>query len=416
MEDVFIIGTSCTAFGKRPEDSFKDLSREAYLEVLADAGLADGGAIEQAWFGNCGMGSFGQRNIRGQVCFTPLVREGLFPERVPMINVEGGCATASMALHGAYKDILSGQVDMALAIGVEKTFFAGDPAKTLEIFEGGIDQLNPEEWMAYYQAAGEQSGKPFQPNAEGGTLFMDTYAMQAAHHMKRFGTTAEQIAVGASKNHAMGALNPKAQYRFEVSPEQVLQDRMVSWPLTRAMCSPIGDGAAAALLCSARALQGLPAATRERAIRVRASVLSGGKYRDLNEPGLSHIAAQKAYRASGMRPQDIDVAEVHDATSFCEIYQSEMLGFCEIGQGGAWVASGASSLGGALPINTSGGLVSKGHPVGATGLSMIHELCGQLRGEAGPRQVEGADIALAENGGGVVGFDEAACAITILQR
>jgi acetyl-CoA acetyltransferase len=416
MEDVFIIGTSCTAFGKRPEDSFKDLSREAYLEVLADAGLADGGAIEQAWFGNCGMGSFGQRNIRGQVCFTPLVREGLFPERVPIINVEGGCATASMALHGAYKDILSGQVDMALAIGVEKTFFAGDPAKTLEIFEGGIDQLNPEEWMAYYQAAGEQSGKPFQPNAEGGTLFMDTYAMQAAHHMKRFGTTAEQIAVGASKNHAMGALNPKAQYRFEVSPEQVLQDRMVSWPLTRAMCSPIGDGAAAALLCSARALQGLPAATRERAIRVRASVLSGGKYRDLNEPGLSHIAAQKAYRASGMRPQDIDVAEVHDATSFCEIYQSEMLGFCEIGQGGAWVASGASSLGGALPINTSGGLVSKGHPVGATGLSMIHELCGQLRGEAGPRQVEGADIALAENGGGVVGFDEAACAITILQR
>lgn len=416
MEDVFIIGTSCTAFGKRPEDSFKDLSREAYLEVLADAGLDDGGAIEQAWFGNCGMGTFGQRNIRGQVCFTPLVREGLFPERVPMINVEGGCATASMALHGAYKDILSGQVDMALAIGVEKTFFPGDPAKTMEIFEGGIDQLNPEEWMAYYQAAGEQSGKPFQPNAEGGTLFMDTYAMQAAHHMKRFGTSAEQIAVGASKNHAMGALNPKAQYRFEVSPEQVLQDRMVSWPLTRAMCSPIGDGAAAALLCSARALQGLPAATRERAIRVRASVLSGGKYRDLNEPGLSHIAAKKAYRASGMRPQDVDVAEVHDATSFCEIYQAEMLGFCEIGQGGPWVASGASSLGGALPINTSGGLVSKGHPVGATGLSMIHELCGQLRGEAGARQVRGADIALAENGGGVVGFDEAACAITILQR
>jgi acetyl-CoA acetyltransferase len=416
MEDVFIIGTSCTAFGKRPEDSFKDLSREAYLEVLADAGLADGDAIEQAWFGNCGMGSFGQRNIRGQVCFTPLVREGLFPERVPMINVEGGCATASMALHGAYKDILSGQVDMALAIGVEKTFFPGDPVKTMEIFEGGIDQLNPEEWMAYYQAAGEQSGKPFQPNAEGGTLFMDTYAMQAAHHMKRFGTTAEQIAAGASKNHAMGALNPKAQYRFEVSPEQVLQDRMVSWPLTRAMCSPIGDGAAAALLCSARALQNLPAATRERAIRVRASVLSGGKYRDLNEPGLSHIAAQKAYRASGLGPQDIDVAEVHDATSFCEIYQAEMLGFCELGQGGAWVASGASSLGGALPINTSGGLVSKGHPVGATGLSMIHELCGQLRGEAGARQVQGADIALAENGGGVVGFDEAACAITILQR
>ena len=416
MEDVYIIGVSCTAFGKLPHRSFKDLSREAYLEVLRDAGLDSGDAIEQAWFGNCGMGSFGQANIRGQVCFTPLVREGLFPERVPMINVEGGCATASMALHGAYKDILSGQVDMALAIGVEKTFFPGDPAKTLEIFEGGIDQLDPQEWMDYYRAAGEASGKPFQPHAAGGTLFMDTYAMQAAHHMKRFGTTQAQIAFGAAKNHTMGALNPKAQYRFELTPEQVLQDREVSWPLTRAMCAPIGDGAAAALLCSARALGHLPAATRERAIRIKASVLSGGKYRDLNEPGLSQVAAQKAYRMSGLTPADIHVAEVHDATSFCEIYQAEMLGFCALGQGGAFVASGATALGGRLPINTSGGLVSKGHPVGATGLSMIAELCAQLRHESGARQVQGADVALAENGGGVVGFDEAACAVTILQR
>lgn len=416
MEDVYIIGVSCTAFGKLPHRSFKDLSREAYLEVLRDAGLDSGDAIEQAWFGNCGMGSFGQANIRGQVCFTPLVREGLFPERVPMINVEGGCATASMGLHGAYKDILSGQVDMALAIGVEKTFFPGDPAKTLEIFEGGIDQLDPQEWMDYYRAAGEASGKPFQPHAAGGTLFMDTYAMQAAHYMKRFGTTQAQIAFGAAKNHAMGALNPKAQYRFELTPEQVLQDREVSWPLTRAMCAPIGDGAAAALLCSARALRNLPAATRERAIRIKASVLSGGKYRDLNEPGLSQVAAQKAYRMSGLTPADIHVAEVHDATSFCEIYQTEMLGFCALGQGGAFVASGATALGGRLPINTSGGLVSKGHPVGATGLSMIAELCAQLRHESGARQVHGADVALAENGGGVVGFDEAACAVTILQR
>ncbi len=416
MQDVYVIGVSCTAFGKQPQRSFKDLTREAYLDVLADAGLADGSLIEQGWFGNCGMGTFGQRNIRGQVCFTPLVREGLFPERVPMINVEGGCATATMAFHGAYKDILSGQVDVSLAIGVEKTYFEGDAAKTLEIFEGGIDQLDPQEWMAYYQAAGEASGKPFNPNGAGGTLFMDTYAMQAAHHMKRYGTQREHIAFAASKNHAMGALNPKAQYRFEVTPEQVLEDREVSWPLTRAMCSPIGDGAAAAILCSERALQNLPAATRERAIRVRASVLTGGKYRDLNEPGLSHVAAQKAYRVSGLTPNQIDVAEVHDATSFCEIYQAEMMGFCEMGQGGAFVASGATALGGKLPINTSGGLVSKGHPVGATGLSMIYELCGQLRGESGARQVAGADIALAENGGGVVGFDEAACAITILQR
>ena len=416
MEDVYIIGVSCTPFGKQPERTFKDLTRQAYLEVLADAGLADGGPIEQAWFGNCGMGSFGQRNIRGQVCFTPLVREGLFPERVPMVNVEGGCATASMALHGAWKDILSGQADMSLAIGVEKTFFPGDAARTQEIFEGGIDQMDPAEWMAYYGAAGEACGKPFAPHDGGGTLFMDTYAMQAAYHMKAFGTTREQIAFGASKNHAMGALNPKAQYRFEVTPQQVLDDRMVSWPLTRAMCAPIGDGAAAALLCSAWALAGLPGAVRERAVRVRASVLTGGKYRALDEPGLSQVAARRAYALAGVQPQDIDVAEVHDATAFCEIYQAEMLGFCTVGAGGAFVGSGATALGGQIPVNVSGGLVSKGHPVGATGLSMVYELTAQLRGECGARQVAGADLALAENGGGVIGFEEAACAITLLQR
>ena len=416
MQDVFIIGTSCTRFGKRPEASFKDLTREAYLAVLRDAGLDDGGAIANAWFGNCGMGSWGQRNVRGQVCFTPLVQDGMFPERVPMINVEGGCATASMALHGAWKDVLSGTAALSLAIGVEKTFVPNDAARTQEIFDGGIDQLDPADWMAYYAAAGAQAGKPFNPKDGGGTLFMDTYAMQAAWHIKHHGTTPAQIAAGASKNHAMGAKNPLAQYRFEVSPEQVLADRLVSWPLTRSMCAPIGDGAAAALVCSAAFLKTLPGEVRERAVRIRASVLTGGKYRRLDEPGLSQLAAQRAYAMAGLTPQDIDVAEVHDATSFCEIYQAEMLGFCPIGQGGAYVASGATALGGERSINLSGGLVSKGHPVGATGLSMIHELALQLRGEAGERQQPHAVVGLAENGGGVIGFDEAACAVTILER
>ncbi len=416
MSNVYVIGVSCTPFGKQADKTFKDLTREAFMGLLADTGADVAQQIEQAWFGNCGMGTFGQRNIRGQVCFTPLVREGIFPERVPLINVEGGCATASMAFHGAYKDILSGECDLSLAMGVEKTFFPGDPERTMEIFQGGIDQLDPQEWQAYYLKAGEQSGKPFVTNSGGGTLFMDTYAMQAAYHMKTFGTTREQIAYASSKNHAMGALNPNAQYRFTITPEEVLNDREISWPLTRAMCSPVGDGAAAALLCSERFLRELPQRVQERAIAVKASVLTGGKYRDLAEPGLSHVAAKKAYAKACLKPSDIDIAEVHDATSFCEIYQAEMLGFCEVGQGGAYVASGATSLGGDLPINLSGGLVSKGHPVGATGLSMIYELVTQLRGEAGSRQSEGANIALAENGGGVIGFDEAACSITILQR
>lgn len=415
MSSVYVIGTSCTPFGKQPDKSFKDLAREAYLQVLADAGLDDGGAIEQGWFGNCGMGSFGQANIRGQVCFTPLVRERLFPERAPMINVEGGCATASMAFHGAWKDVLSGQSGLSLAIGVEKTYVPNDPPRTQEIFNGGIDQLDRGEWMDYYTRAGEAAGKKFEPNAGGGTVFMNTYAMQAAYHMKTYGTTQRQIAVGASKNHAMGANNPLAQYRFEVSPEQVLADRVVSFPLTRAMCAPIGDGAAAALLCSERFLGSLPARARERAVRVRASTLSGGKYRALDEPGLSRVAAERAYRAAGIAPSDLDLAEVHDATSFCELYQCEMLGFCAPGKGGPFVESGATTLGGRLPVNVSGGLVSKGHPVGATGLSMIHELALQLRGEALERQVRGARLALAENGGGVIGFDEAACSIIILE-
>ncbi|OYU65321.1 MAG: thiolase, partial [Burkholderiales bacterium PBB5] len=200
-----------------------------------------------------------------------------FPERVPMINVEGGCATATMALHGAWKDVLSDTAELSLAIGVEKTFVPDSvPDAALrqqEIFDGGIDQLDPAEWMAYYARAGDEAGKPFNPKDAGGTLFMDTYAMQAAWHMKTHGTTAAQIAAGASKNHAMGAKNPLAQYRFEVSPEQVLADRMISAPLTRAMCAPIGDGAAAALVCSGAFLHSLPKAVQARAVRIRASVL-----------------------------------------------------------------------------------------------------------------------------------------------
>ncbi len=415
MQDVYIIGTHSTPFAKYPKKSFKDLARETYLGVLADAGLENGDDIEFAWFGNCGMGSWGQPNVRGQVCFTPLVREGLFPERVPMINVEGACATASMALHGAWKDILSGQTQVSLAVGVEKTFIPDEPEKTFALFAGGIDQLDPREWQDHYAAAGDKAGKPFE-TGPGRTVFMDTYAMQACHHMKRFGTTQRQIAVGAAKNHNNGAMNPNAQYRFEMSVDDVLADREVSYPLTRAMCAPIGDGAAAALVCSADYLAAQPAAVRDRAVKLRASAIAGGKYRDLDEPSLTRPAAQKAYDMAGLTPDDINVAEVHDATSFCEVFQVEMLGFCADGEGGRFVEDGNTMLDGRIPINTSGGLVSKGHPVGATGLSMIHELAQQLRGEAGPRQVKDARRALAENGGGVIGFEEAAVCISILER
>ena len=416
MTDAYIIAAAATRFGRQPDVSEKQLARQVYLDVLTDAGWVTGDDIDIAYFGNCGMWVVGQGSVRGQVCFTPLVADGLFPERVPMVNVEGACATASMVLHMAARDVLSGQSRVALAVGVEKTFYPDRPELTARLYDGGIDRFDPHEWQDYYKAAGTAAGKPFEPGP-GRTIFMDTYAMQACYHMKRYGTTQAQIAAAAAKNHAHSVHNAKAQYRKAMSVEEVLADKPISYPLTRSMCSPIGDGAAAAIVCTKDVLDGLPAEVRDRAVRIAAFQLSGGKDRTLDEDGLSRIAGDRAYARAGITPGHIDVAEVHDATAFCELYQAEMLRFCGEGEGGPFVESGAASVGGTLPINTSGGLVSKGHPVGATGLSMIYELVSQLRGETEQgRRVPGAEWALAENGGGVMGFDEAACAVTILHR
>jgi acetyl-CoA acetyltransferase len=414
--NAYVIATSCTPFGKYPNKSFKELTREAYLPLLKDAGLDDGSRINTSWFSNVKMEMFKQPNIRGQVCFSGLVEEGLFPQYAPMINVEGACASGSLAFQGATRDVLSGVADLALAIGVEKTYIPDDPKRQYELFTGGLDQMDPEIWLEYFRKAGEKIGRPFTFNEGGGSLNMDTYAIQAAHHMKKYGTTQKQFAIAASKTHRFGSQNPLAQYRFEVSVDKAMADREISFPLTRSMCAPIGDGAAAALVCSEKFLATLPAEVRERAVKVKAAVAANGKYRDIDEPGVSHVLAKRAYAAAGIGPQDVNLAEVHDATTYGEISQPENLGFCAFGEGGKFHESGASDLGGRLPINTSGGLISKGHPVGATGLSMVHEITTQLRGDAGERQVKGAHIGLAENAGGTMGFDDAICAITILER
>lgn len=415
MRDVFLIGVYSTVFCKAPERSVKDLTRDAYEAVLLDAEMDDGERIECAWFGNCGMWVEGQGSIRGQVCLAPLVQEHRFPAHVPVINVEAGCATGSLALSAAFKEIAGGHAETCLAMAVEKTFYPEFPERSHALYNGGIDQYDVRARDAFYQQAAAGIGMQFAPAADH-TIFMDTYALQANWHMRTFGTTQRQIAAGAAKNHNHGAMNPKAQYRFTMTVDEVLADRPVSYPLTRAMCSPLSDGAAAAILVSAERIKQLSPRVRERAIRIAGMGLSGGTLRGLDELGLSRYAALSAYRQARLGPADIDVAEVHDATSYCEIYQAEMLEFCPIGAGGAFVGGGATTLGGKLPINTSGGLVSKGHPVGATGLSMIYELTQQLRGECGDRQVADARIALAENGGGVLGFDEAACVVTILTK
>lgn len=414
-EAVYIIGTYSTPFRRWPDKGFKQLTREAYLGAAQDARLQDPQVIEAAWFGNCVMHYWGQPLVRGNVSFIPLVREGLFRDRAPVINVEGACATGSLALSGAYKEIRAGDADVTVAVGVEKLYDAANPSAILPEFGKGADQLDPQEWIEHYKRIGARLGQPFAPEPDR-SVAMDTYSMQARVHMHRYGTTREQIAAACAKTHTNGSLNPLAQYRFAMTPQQVLADRMVSDPLTRAMCAPVGDGAAAAVLCSERFLRNQPPSVRERAIKIRALALSGGKYRAEDEPGLSRAAADRAYESADLTPQDIDVAEVHDATSFCEIYQTEMMRFCPEGQGGPFVASGATALDGQVAVNPSGGLVSKGHPIGATGLSMCHELASQLRGEAGERQVRNARIGLQQNGGGIIGLEEALCAVAIYER
>jgi acetyl-CoA acetyltransferase len=420
--NVYMIGSYSTQFRKWPEESFRDLTRDAVSGVLTDAGMDDGREIELAWFGHTGVGGWPTPSIFGQMCLIPLIQEGALSRGLPIFNVENACATGSTAFHGAWKDVLSGQSQLSLAVGVEKVINPNlTKEEVLKSFSGGGPPPGPtrqefaKENMDQYALAADFTGIPL-GSGEGRTVFMDTYAQQAQVHMKKYGTTQRQIAVSASKNHNYGALNPKAQYKFEMTVDDVLADRVVSPPLTRSMCAPIGDGAAAALVCSEAYLKNAPAAVRDRAVRVAASAFSSGTFRAIDEPGLSRVAADRAYAQAGLAPADIDVAEVHDATSFCEIFQCEMMRFCPDGEGGPFVESGATGPGGKIPVNTSGGLVSKGHPIAATGLSMIYELVTQLRGEAGERQVEGAELALQENGGGVMGLEEAVCSVIILAR
>ncbi|HEU5094598.1 MAG TPA: thiolase family protein, partial [Reyranella sp.] len=249
MRDVYMVGAYTTAFKKHPGMTFGDLAREAYLGTLADAGMKTGADIESGWLGNCGMGFWGQNSIRAQALFQPLVEEGLFPERVPMFNVENACATASTAFMGAWKDVLARTHELSFCIGIEKLFSPDAPDRTANLFNQGYITSQHDRLVREMDRVGEMIGAKFAPGDDR-TIFMDTYAMQAKWHMWKYGTTQEQIAAGAAKNHNYGALNDKAQYRFQMTTQSVLEDRPVSYPLTRAMCAPIGDGAAAALLCS----------------------------------------------------------------------------------------------------------------------------------------------------------------------
>ncbi len=417
MRDVHIVAVGMMPFGKYPDLQIKQLTAGAIEHLMADSPIPISD-IEAAWMSNSGWGmATGQHCIRGQVALAPLGFEG-----IPIMNVENACAGGSSALHGAFLGVASGAYDIALAVGAEK--LSAPPGATKEQKQAGfrgfisgtdvevttklIEQLQAEadRKRAEAEARGESPGGKGSDRSP----FMDIYSMAARSHMERYGTTQEQLAIIAAKNHHNGSLNPDAQYRFDMTPQEVLDDRVVSFPLTRAMCAPMGDGAAAALLVSGDALARLEDA---RAVRVRASVITSGS---LTDPDIGDRAGDRAYEIAGVGPDDIDLAEVHDATAFGELTQTERLGFCPVGEGGPYAASGATSLGGARPVNTSGGLECRGHPIGATGIAQVAEIVTQLRGEAGERQVEGARIGLTENGGGFLGFGEAAVAVHILER
>jgi len=244
---------------------------------------------------------------------------------------------------------------------------------------------------------------------------MDMYADKCRAHMQAFGTTQEDLAVIASKNHNHSVHSPYAQYRKPMSVEEVLAGRPVVYPLTAPMCAPVGDGGTAAVLCSGEFLKRLKEA---RPVKIRASVLGSGADRPpgFGPDDISARVSRQAYEIAGVGVEDIDVLELHDATSMGEILEFEGLGFCPRGEAAAVARTGATSLGGKIPVNPSGGLVSKGHPLGATGIGQIVEIVTQLRGEAGKRQVEGARIGMTQNGGGAVGVEEASLTIHIFEK
>jgi len=414
MDDVYVIGVSMTPFGRYLEKSVKQLTVEAVTGALADAAI-DKNAVGAAYFANTTQGVIeGQHLVPGEIALREYGFEG-----IAMVNVENACASASSAFHGAYLSVKAEMCDVALAIGADK-MYADDKAKSFAIFDGAWDVHDVAGTIAGLDAMGAGVEPPpgtILPNSAR-SPFMDVYANFAKFHMKTFGSTQRQFAAVAAKNHQHSTLNPLAQYRTSYSVDEILDARIVSWPLTLPMCSPISDGAAAAILCGADYLATLDAETRARAVRIGACEIGTGVTRTAAEveKHITHLTANRAYDRAGVGPEDISVAEVHDATAFGEVTQTENLGFCEFGAGGWLAEQGDTALGGRIPINPSGGLESKGHPIGATGLGQIHELTLQLRGDAGPRQVDDARLAIAENGGGIYGIEEAVCCITILAR
>jgi acetyl-CoA acetyltransferase len=396
VNEVWIRGAAMTRFGKHLERSARDLVEEAVAAALADAEI-EPADVEAAYVGNAVSGLMsGQESIRGQVV---LRHTGLLG--VPIVNVENACASSSTALHLGWQAVASSMYDCVVVVGYEK-LYDQDKAKSFRAFNASMD-------LAELQSR-------FGANAgQGRSVFMDLYASFSDEdgHGRSEASSAdpEALALVAVKNHHHGALNPFSQYREEVSVEQVLRARPVAGPLTLLMCSPLSDGAACLVLTSKNTRR-----SRTGGVRIQASVLTSGRGDDTTSAGAVERAASRAYEISGVGPAEYDVVELHDATAIAELNLYEELRLCPPGDAARMVRDRVTWLGGPQPVNPSGGLLSRGHPIGATGAAQVVELAWQLEGRCGARQVADARVALAQNAGGWVGTDAAACAVHVLER
>ena len=386
-EPAIVAGVGMHEFGRFPDASLKDLARVAIARALDDAGLGVKD-VDAVYSSNALAGVLqGQEQIRGQS-----VLRDVGVDRVPIVNVENACAGASTAFAQAVLAIRAGAARAVLAVGFEKMFVA-DTARSLDALESAAD---------------------IETVAGLGLQFTAIYAMRIRRKLDAGDLEPRHLVDVAVKSHRNGSLNPYAQFQKVFSADEIVSSRPIADPLTLLMCSSICDGAAAAVLVAADH----PAVSSSHpAVRVRASVVgSGYAHVDSGDPSIITLCAESAYKQAGIGPEDLDIAEVHDAMAPGELLYYEQLGLCEPGGAGELLDSGATQIGGAIPVNTSGGLCSRGHPVGATGLAQIAEIVWQLRGEAGERQAGRPTIGLAQNSGGWLEGDPAAVCIHILER
>jgi len=407
MRDVAIVGVGMIRFGKFLEKGIKDLVRESVEAALEDAGL-NKRTIEAAYVGAAAPGIMtGQEQIKAQVTLSAM---GI--DSIPMHNVENACASSSSALHLGWTAVGAGLYDCALVVGFEK-LYDKDKLKSFMALGTAVDIEMVNKFLEDFQKR-QGDGKQILSKGSGKSksIFMDMYAYYTKVYMERYGLTQDHFARLSVKSHKNGADNPHSQHQKAVTMEEVLTSGDVAFPLTRMMCSPVCDGAAAAIICS-----------REKAAQftrdpvwIKSSVIGSGKISEDLSDTLTKRLGPKAFDAAGIGPRDIDVIEVHDATSPSEIITLIELGICPGEDAPKWIDEGYLEVEGRKPSNTSGGLVSKGHPIGATGLGQIHEIVQQLRGTAGRRQVKNPKIGMTHNGGGILGVDAAAMALHILEK